>query len=168
MGVIPGWDSVAGSRWWSNIYFWGSIGALILLGITEVVSHRYSQREDELSAIEQEAAKKTHEDEIAQLHVEAANANERAARLEKEAALLRLQLDQEVQKRAPRFLTDEQKAAMLDELRGKIQEIMIVVQNDPEAQAFAMRYFFTLFQDAGAKVYTAERRARINGMLQRA
>jgi hypothetical protein len=44
---------------------------------------------------------------------------------------------------------------MLDELRGKVQKIMIVIQNDPEEQAFALQ-FFILFQDAGAILYGAE------------
>jgi hypothetical protein len=93
MGIIPGWTSVAGSHWWSNAYFWGSIGALILLGITEIVSHRYGERKDELSAIEQETTKKDHENEIARLHYEAAKMNERAGTLENEAASARLETE---------------------------------------------------------------------------
>lgn len=92
MSAIPRWDSIAGANWWSNFYFWASIFALILLGITEVVSHRYSERHDELSAIEQEATKKANDDEIARLHSDAASANERAGILENEAAQARLEL----------------------------------------------------------------------------
>ena len=55
MSAIPGWDSVASSHWWSNFYFWASILALISLGVMEVVSHRYSERKDELAASEQES-----------------------------------------------------------------------------------------------------------------
>jgi hypothetical protein len=69
---------------------------------------------------------------------------------------LRLELDREVQKRAPRFLTENQKQEMLAELKGKIPEIAIVVQNDLEAQAFSVQ-FVILFQDAGAKpIYMPE------------
>ena len=56
MRWIPGWDSVEGAHWWSNAYFWGSILSLILLGASEVVSHRYSERRDRLANIEQEAS----------------------------------------------------------------------------------------------------------------
>ena len=67
MGILPGWDSITGSHWWGNFYFWASIISLIALGITEIASHRYSERESELSAIEQETTKKAHESEIARL-----------------------------------------------------------------------------------------------------
>jgi len=116
-----------------------------------------------LAEKQQTAEKQRHDDEMARVHLEtakaaeeAAKATERTAVLEREAALLRFQLDQEIQKRAPRPpLTPEQKSAMLDELRGKILEIAIVVQNDPEAQIFAIQ-FFMLFQEAGAKIYLPE------------
>jgi hypothetical protein len=81
-------------------------------------------------------------------------ANERAAGLERETASLRLQLEREVQKRAPRWLTDEQKAVLTNELRGKIPSITFVVQNDPEAQLFAIGFEIAL-QDAGAKLLLA-------------
>jgi hypothetical protein len=52
MSWWPGWDSITGSHWWSNAYFFASIVSLILLGVFAVVSHRYSERTDELTAIE--------------------------------------------------------------------------------------------------------------------
>jgi hypothetical protein len=82
-----------------------------------------------------------------------ADAGERAARLEREAAGLRLELDREVQKRAQRILTDEQKSAISEELRGKISEIAIVVQHDPEARSFAVQIMSAL-QDL--KIYGPE------------
>jgi hypothetical protein len=86
MSWIPGWDSVAGTGWWSGFFFWCSIGALIGLGIAEVASHRYSERKDELTAIEQNAIQRRHDEDMARVEHDTARANERAAQLEKEAA----------------------------------------------------------------------------------
>jgi hypothetical protein len=76
---IPGWSTVAGTAWWSGFYFWISICALIALGVAEVASHRYSDRKDELAAIEQDAIQQHHDEEMAGLHLEASKADERAA-----------------------------------------------------------------------------------------
>jgi len=79
-----------------------------------------------------------------------------AATANVEAARLRLELDKEIQKRAPRFLTNEQKDALLSELKGKIPKIAVVTQNDLEAKAFSI-HFVILLQDAGAKpIYAPE------------
>jgi hypothetical protein len=79
MGWFPGWDSIASAGMWSGVFFWLSIGSLIGLGITEVISHRYSERKDELVERQQLDEKKQHDDEMARLHLEASKADERAA-----------------------------------------------------------------------------------------
>jgi hypothetical protein len=132
---IPGWDSIASTGWWSGFYFWVSIAALIGLGVAEIASHRYSERKDELAAIEQEAKDKRHDEEMTKAQHDAALAIERAAGLEREAAILHLELDREIQKRA--------------------QRIAIIVENDIEARAFSIQ-FFGLFGEAGAKMYAPE------------
>ena len=71
MTTISGWDSVTTAHWWSNAFFLGSIIALVLLGATEFASHFYSEREYKLASDEQEATRRTHENEIAKLQVEA-------------------------------------------------------------------------------------------------
>jgi hypothetical protein len=81
---IPGWDSITSAHSWSNIYFWASICSLILLGVFEVFSHRYSERKDELAAVEQSDAQRRHNEEIARLHLETATANERTEQLRAE------------------------------------------------------------------------------------
>lgn len=86
MSWIPGWDAAASAYWWSNIYFSASIVALILLGVFEVISHRYSERKDELTATEQQRIQDQHDKDMAAVHLQASQANERAANLEKEAA----------------------------------------------------------------------------------
>jgi hypothetical protein len=85
----------------------------------------------------------------------AGNALVRAAELEREAAILRLQLNREIQKHAQRLLTDEQRESMISELRGKLTEIAIVTQNDPEAQAFSVQ-LLSVFSSAGIKMYAPE------------
>ncbi len=141
MGVIPGWDSITSSHWWSNFYFWASIIALISLGIMEVVSHRYSERKDELAAIEQDETKKGHELEIAQLHVEAARANERAAALEKENLEIRAKV-------AGRRISKQQHGIIVSQLSILPTTFDIQVMSESEAGLFAADIIKTL-TDAG-------------------
>jgi len=101
---IPGWDSVANAGWWSGFYFWASIVALISLGIMEVASHRYSERKEELASIEQEAILRRHDEEMARVQHDTAQANERAAGLEKEAAEARKETAILRKRAAPRTL----------------------------------------------------------------
>jgi hypothetical protein len=101
LSLIPGWDSIAGAHLWSNVYFWASICALIMLGVFEVVSHRYSERHEELSAIEREATDHAHEIEIAQLHRETAEANRKA----EEERLARVKIEEYL---APRVILQDQ------------------------------------------------------------
>jgi hypothetical protein len=108
MSLIPGWDSIAGANGWSNFYFWAGIVALLALGIFEVFSHRYTERKDELVAQQQEITQRQHDAEIAQLHLEAAQISERAAKSELEVARLS----------TPRFklLTSEAVASLIEQL----------------------------------------------------
>ena len=71
MTTISGWGLGHDAHWWSNAFFLGSIIALVLLGATEFASHFYSEREYKLASDEQEATRRTHENEIAKLQVEA-------------------------------------------------------------------------------------------------
>jgi hypothetical protein len=82
MSWIPGWDSIASAGMWSGFYFWMSIGALIGLGVFEVASHRYSERKDEMVAVEQEAIQRRHDEDMTRVQHD-------AARLSAEAELLR-------------------------------------------------------------------------------
>jgi hypothetical protein len=138
---IPGWDSVAGAGWWSGFYFWASIIALIGLGKAEVASHRYSDRKDELAAVEQEAIQRRHDEDMARVQHDTAQANERAAQLTQEASRLSAEAEaaraaiadanaraaEATQKaaeaqlalerfRAPRQLTPQQQAELRDKM----------------------------------------------------
>jgi hypothetical protein len=115
MAWIPGWDTVASAHWWENFYFWASIVALILLGVTEIISHRYTERKDELAAIEQDNTQRNHDEEMARLHLETSQADERAAKLENDAASLRLEL---AKLKTPRELTIEAQHRITDKLRN--------------------------------------------------
>jgi hypothetical protein len=93
--------------------------------------------------------------ELADTGERAAKANERTAKLELEAVGLHWQLEQEIQKRAPRVLTGAQIATMAAELKGKVPKATFVVQKDLESRAFALQ-LESLFQDAGAEVSISE------------
>ncbi|MGB6325189.1 MAG: hypothetical protein WBG11_05290 [Methylocella sp.] len=55
--------------------------------MAEVASHRYSDRKDELAAVEQEAIQRRHDEDMARVQHDTAEAVERAAKLEKETAV---------------------------------------------------------------------------------
>jgi hypothetical protein len=146
---IPGWSSVAGTAWWSGFYFWVSICALIGLGVAEIASHRYSDRKDELAAIEQEAIQRRHDEDMAHVQHDTAQAIERAAKLEKETAqaqkeTAQARLEQERLKAqlAWRALTPEISAQLGTFLSqhppGKIN--VQHVANDPEALYLAIQF----------------------------
>lgn len=86
MGWIPGWESIQATGWWSGFFFWASIVSLIGLGISEVASHRYSERRDELLETQQRLEKQQHDDDMARLHLEAAKANAETAKANEAAA----------------------------------------------------------------------------------
>jgi hypothetical protein len=52
----PGWDSIASTGYWSHFWFWLGIVCLFALGASEIVSHIYGLRKDELVAIAERAA----------------------------------------------------------------------------------------------------------------
>jgi hypothetical protein len=130
---IPGWGSIAAAGWWSGFFFWASIVSLIGLGISEVASHRYGDRKDELTAEQQRIDKKTHDDEIARLHLEPAQANERAAKLQEAAAWRILQPGEK-----SRLI-----AALKTGIGGSIELSYSV--NDPES-LFLASQFETVFK----------------------
>jgi hypothetical protein len=58
------------------------------------------------------------------------------------------ELDREIQKNSPRFLTNEQKNILTSELKGKINKVNILIQRDAEARRFALELEIAL-QNAG-------------------
>ena len=140
MSWIPGWDSVDGAHFLSNIFFWAGIVALILLGVCEVVSHRYSERKDELTAIEENDNQRRHDKDMAALQLQASQAEERAAEATKEAENARLRAAEIERKYAWRTVLPEQSSAFLASIGEK--QFPVVLQyfvSDPEAFEFASR-----------------------------
>ena len=124
-------------EWWD---FWLIVSviiaasAAIAIGIAttgSVVSHKREAASAE-SALEQ--FKLQTEEKIS-------DANARAEEAKLELAKFR----------APRVLTPEQKATIVNELRGKVTEINVVAQPEVEARAYSFQ-FASLLRGAGIKV----------------
>ncbi len=81
MNWLPGWHSISGADWWSNFYFWIGICSLMVLGLSEFVSHKYALRKDELVAEREDHAQAGHDREIARAELETARANRRSEEL---------------------------------------------------------------------------------------
>src|SRR5260221_6659280 len=93
----PGWDSIECAGWWSGFYFWFGIFCLFMLGVSEMVSHRYGQRRDALVAIaedarsrqrtqEEIATQQRHASEIGGLKEQLSEAEEKVLKLQKQQA----------------------------------------------------------------------------------
>jgi hypothetical protein len=78
---LPGWNSIEATNSLSDIFFWLSIIALLLLGVAEVVSHRYGERHDWLLNQKHQAEKSASDLEIARLHSDTAKAEKTTAEL---------------------------------------------------------------------------------------
>jgi hypothetical protein len=97
----PGWDSVEATDWHENFWFWAGIVFLFLLGIAEVISHRYGLRKDALIELRERDAEaqrkkeeKEHETVINGLEKQLEEANKKVAAVEKFQAQRRLTEDQ--------------------------------------------------------------------------
>jgi hypothetical protein len=155
MGVRPGGrmenPELTSAAYWASVLEsianWAFLVVVLALAIEFIAGRAAAPFKEKID--------KARETQIASAIGAAGAANERAAGLEREAARLHFQLDQEIQKRAQRILTDEQKAMMTAELRGKIPEINVVVQRDIEARAFALQLEI-VFQAAGMTIHPYE------------
>jgi hypothetical protein len=111
------------------------------LGICEVVSHRYSQRKDELADAHQRTLQRQHDDDIASLQLQAAKANERAAQA---------QLELEKYK-APRVISESQWAAFIAAVQPSAgQEYMLSVASGEEPASLVCS-IDNLLKEAGWK-----------------
>lgn len=143
---------------WHNVANAGLIlgAALVFIGTLVLFwADGEIKRHDDLRISSNEAETKRAIESAALANDSAAKSNERAAELEAKAALLKLELDREIQKRAPRTLSEEQKSKLISELRGKLHKVNLVVYPDGEAKDFA-REFVLLFGQAGIKFWEYE------------
>jgi hypothetical protein len=154
MAWFPGWETVESTHWWSNFYFGASIVALIMLGVFEVISHRYSEREGDLAADELAKAQQHYDTEIARLHLASSEANERAAKLEKEAADARLEIVRLTSDRVIDIEKGERVIAKLFPYRG--QSVSFDVAFDVES-ARLLKIVQSIFKDAGWVIIPPQR-----------
>jgi hypothetical protein len=136
MSWLPGWNTISGAQTWESAFFWGSIIALILLGIMEVASHRAAQRKDELTEQQQTETQRQHDEEMARLHVALAEASTIASKAGERAANAELAL---AKFGAPRKIDDE--AAFLAAIQDAPKPIwfrVLYVKDDAESQSFAL------------------------------
>ena len=122
--TLPGWDSIDAAARYHRAFEIAGFVALGLLLLFEVLAYIYGNRKDALVAV----------------------ADQTAAR---ETVGLHLELERDLQKRSPRTLTNEQKATLTSELKGKTSKVTFVVQKDLESRWFALQLSIA-FQDAGA------------------
>jgi hypothetical protein len=92
------------------------------------------------------------ETQMSGLNATTASTLERAGKLEREAAGLRLELDREVQKRAPRQLSDENASAFIAAIRGKIPAVTMFIESGWEPRRFAQQIEIALSQ-AGITIH---------------
>jgi hypothetical protein len=175
----PRWDSIDDTARWSQIYFWIGIVALFVLGASEVLSHRYGNRKDELVAASEKrladdrAAKdKQHEDDVAKQRKEAdarvaevSSHAEQANNALKEERDARMQLEARL---APRALTPEQHADLVARLRRiEGHKIKILISPDPESTTIGnviSKALIAAGWDVGGMIGTSYTRS-ITGML---
>jgi hypothetical protein len=112
----PGWDSIANTGWWSHFWFWFGIACLFALGASEIVSHVYGLRKDQLVAAAETATaiqRKTDSDGAeTRRKAETEALQKQLAAAEKAAAEAREKANQVEARQADRRLTDEQKGAL--------------------------------------------------------
>jgi hypothetical protein len=147
MSWIPGWDSIEGAKAWSNSFFWASIGSLILLGITEVISHRYGIRGDNLAAAKEERIRQQHDWYVARIQYDtaqanerAAQANERAAQLEKEATEARAKNLAFEAALSPRWLEQDLSAKALNKYAGTRYSVISPDDFEPKRTANQIKF----------------------------
>jgi hypothetical protein len=107
---LPGWNSIEATGALSNVFFFLSIGALVLLGTAEVAQHYYGQRHDGLLARKHQAEKDASDGEIARLNKHTAEANKAAAEANARAEEAKLALEK---LKTPRHLLPEQREKLV-------------------------------------------------------
>jgi hypothetical protein len=125
----PGWHSIESTEFWNIFFFWFGIGCLLLLGISEVVSHYYGQRHNALVDAAESVAAAQRRDEQRQVE----------ERHRAEMAQVQRRLEEARKEQAPRRLTPDQQAtliAALSPFRGQKITIWFVMGNT-ESKDFA-------------------------------
>ncbi len=64
----PGWDSADSAGFWSHLWFWVGIVCLFVVGASEIVSHIYGLRKDELVSDKLVSLAAGHSAQVEELH----------------------------------------------------------------------------------------------------
>jgi hypothetical protein len=135
---LPGWDSVDRTAWWSSFYFWASIFSLLLLGATEVLSHRYGKRHDELVTLVETTREgkreAQHAAEVAALQGSLAAREPRSISLTQHDALVALLTPISIQKGEVLFnplITDGEAVAFSEKIKAVLKEAGFPVNEVP-------------------------------------
>ncbi len=113
---LPGWDSlptVTRYHSWAEII---GIVVLAVLVVAEVVAYKYGHRKDDLTEQQKIFADRRHDEEMTRVQHDTAQALERAAQLEKDAADSKLELARLSTPRV-KLLTSDAVASLVDKLK---------------------------------------------------
>jgi hypothetical protein len=121
---LPGWDSLPAVSRYHNWAEMAGIIAVAFLVVFEVITYQYGHRKDELTGQEQTATNSRHDEEMARLHLETANANKATEELRKQ----NLELEAAV---APRSLEQGNSSTALKSFAGT----KVVLSAIPEFEA---------------------------------
>lgn len=69
---LPGWNSIQATGTMATVFFWLSIGALLVLGLAQVMSYGYGQRHNVLASRLDSAERRASDEKIALLDSQAA------------------------------------------------------------------------------------------------
>jgi hypothetical protein len=171
MNWLPGWNTIAGAHAWESAFFWGSIIGLILLGIMEVASHHAAQRKDELTEQQQTETQRRHDEDMAALHLQAANlerdaaeANESAAQANERAENTRLEQERMKQIVKWRTIDPADLNALIAELaKGSGEVDLGDIPGDPESEYFALKIIGDAFIAANRSSDTLKWHAHLRG-----
>lgn len=142
--------------WLANeIRVWGVFVTAFVGLVSFAANWTHSRWQAELSAQKEQAASELQRksDE----HI--AEAQEKAATANLEAALLKTELNREIAKRAPRRLEGEKREAFIGAIRGKIPLVYLYVDKGGEAEYFANTILMSL-SEAGVAIRSGIPRPR--------
>ena len=122
--------------------------AAVIVAVSTYFVIRWGDKLSELKDASFEAYKVDASKIIALANQSAAMANEHAKQLD-------WQIEQEREKRAPRFINKDQREALIREAKGKLISLTVAVQRDVEARAFAIQLEIA-FSDAGVEIHPIE------------
>lgn len=139
---LPGWDSLPAVTRYHNWAEMAGIIAVAVLVVAEVIQYKYGHRRDDLITLEQTATNQRHDEELARVHLETAQAKEKTEELRRQ----NLELEEAV---APRSLEQGHSSAALKEFAGT--QVFLTSVPEFESRRF-LRYMALMFTMAEWKV----------------